>query len=225
KIPARFVSDSKKITPKAIKKYMDAFESEALRQFNENRQRFGDFYKMYNNELSTMELKDYMPSYEFLEEVLDDFEIPSNVYHHDLIGRVVKAFLGRLYDMEDKFMITDLGEIGKSEYLNDLQKIFYKSLQDLINIRVQKAFAIEGINPDTDKKFASQEEQQAYLQKLQQIEQEYSPESAVKALNKSYKSSGVKWAEATLEKDEEELNFRNIYSECLKNFLLSGTTS
>ena len=61
-IPARFVTSESRITDKAKRLFMDAFEREALYQFKENQERFGDYYKMYNNELSTVELREFLPS-------------------------------------------------------------------------------------------------------------------------------------------------------------------
>lgn len=224
-IPARFVTSESRITDKAKRLFMDAFEREALYQFKENQERFGDYYKMYNNELSTVELREFLPSLEELNDIFDQYEIPSNIYHHDLIGRVIRAFVGRFHDLEDKFLVTDLSEIGKNEYLQSIEDLFYESLKNLIEIQVQRGFAIEGIDPTTQQSFSSEEEQQAYLQMLQELEAKYSPESAVQALNKNFKSTGVKWATATLEKDEEMMSFKDFYSEGLKNFLLSGVVA
>lgn len=224
-LPARYFSKPSKLSNKIKEVFMDAFEDEALLQFRENIERFGDYYRMYDGELSTVELREFAPYLEQMgvTDLFDGYDIPSNVYHHDLIGRVIKAFVGKLSDMEDKFFITDLGEEGQSDFLKSLEGIYHDILSKLIQIAVQRGFAKEGIDPNSQQQFQSEEEQQQYLMMLQQKEEELSPDSAVKALKTSFKSAGAKWGEATLEKDEAELDFKAIYAELLKNFLLSGT--
>lgn len=224
-LPARYFSKPSKISDKVKEVFMDSFEEEALVQFQENIDRFGDYYRMYDGELSTVELREFAPFMDKIgiADLFDRFDIPSNVYHHDLIGRVVKAFVGKLSDMEDKFFITDLGEEAKNDFLQALEDTYHESLKGLIQIAIKRGFAKAGINPDENQQFKSEEERQQFLAMLQEKEAELSPKSAVKALKTSFKSVGAQWGEATLEKDEADLEFKSIYSELLKNFLLSGT--
>lgn len=224
-VPARFITGEEKLTDKVKETYLNSFEEEAMRQYKENKEKFGDFYRMYDNELSTIELRDFAPVLSEMQGVFEKYDIPSNIYHYDLIGRVIKAFVGKLADMEDKFIITDLGEHGKNEYLQSVEDLFFDSLKGFVDIAVQRGMAKEGIDPNTAQQFESEEQQQQYMQMLQEIEQKYSPQSALEALNKGFKSTPVKWASATLEKDKEMLNFKDIYRDCIKNFLLSGTCS
>lgn len=222
-LPARFITHANKVNDKLKMTYMDAFEQEALIQFEDNIRRFGDFYRMYNQELSTVSLKDFAPHIpKELVRILDKHGLPSNIHHYDLIGRVIKAFVGKLSDMEDKFVVTDVSELGKSDFLMNIEKSFMDVLRNMIQLSVQQAFLEQGINPNTQQQFQSEEEQQAFMQQMQQIEAEATPEALSKALKTSFKSVGVKWGEATLEKDEIEMDFKHIYAMCLKNFLLSG---
>lgn len=224
-IPARVFPKPHKLKDEKFRqKYMDAFEEEAIKQVDLNIHKYNDFYRMVDGELTYVELKDYAPSLEFAQDILDseEVDIPSHIYHYDIIGRIINAFVGKLADLEDKFFATDTGEIAENEFLMELKKLLDKGLDNIVQQAMQYGMFKNGINPETDMKFESEEEAAEFQAKMQQIQQEFVPPSAIDGLKKRFKTAGVTWAEATLERDGERMNLREKYQELFKHFLLTG---
>lgn len=225
RIPPRVFPNPKKLEDKKFRKsYMDAFEVKGLRQVEENIAKYNDFYRMVDGDLTYIELKDYAPSLEFVQDIfdIDDIDLPTNIYHYDLIGRIINAFVGKLTDLEDKFFVTDTGEIAENEFIKEIDKILQASLQDVVDRNMRIGMIKNGINPDTNLQFETEEEEQQYQQQMAQIQEEFVPREAIEDLKKSFKTTGAVWAEKTLERDEELLNFKEKYQELFKHFLLTG---
>ena len=90
-----------------------------------------------------------------------------------------------------------------------------------MNNRVQAGLAEKGLNPQ-GKKFESPQEQQQFIQRLEEEKRKLVPDDLDRSLKTSFKSKGRVWAEATLEKDREMFNLDYIKKEELKDKLISG---
>lgn len=216
--------NSKTINNKKFRQsVMDSFERIGLQSLRYNISNFDDFYRMYDGTLSKKELKLMMPQYEVINDLLNQAELPNEVVHHDIIGGVINTLAGKLSQMQDKFHVTDTGEVAESDFLEDKNNQIRESLKEIYETKVKLHFAKIGINPETQQQFSSQEEQQQYQQQIEQERRKVLSASKEKLMNTAnFKTSGQIWAEATLEKDKEELDFHSQYQKLFVDFLLSG---
>jgi hypothetical protein len=176
---------------------------------------------MVDNEISYQELTEVVPQMEQLEDLLDGVGIPSFIKHYDLMGLIIRAIVGKYIDLQDKFHVTDTGEVAENEFLRFKNEEINKVITDTINNRVQFGLAQKGLNPE-GKKFNSEQEQQQFMQQMEQEKRKLVPEDLERKTKTSFKSKGRVWGEATLEKDTEMFNLEYIKKEELKDKLISG---
>lgn len=199
---------------------MDSFEHIALIQFRENL-KFWDYYRMLDGKMSYQELKEVIPQLENIQQLLDGVGIPSFLKHYDILGVIINSLVGKYLDIQDKFHVIDTGEIAQSEALRFKNELIWKALQDLIDAEVRLHMAKAGLKED-GQQFSSPEEQQAYMQQIEQQKAKYTPKDPEDAKKFTYKSIGIEWGEATLEKDKEAMNLGKMEKEEFKDYLLTG---
>ena len=125
--------------------------------------------------------------------------------------------------MQDKFHVTDTGEIAQSEFLrfqNDqIRKMLEGVLQNSINLRLAEA----GYDKDLNQ-FQSEEERQAYMAELQAAKEKFTPKDTLAASKKSFKTIGSTWGEATLDQDKERFNLNYLDKENFRHYCIAGRT-
>ena len=96
------------------KAVMDAFENIALKQLHENLS-FFDNYRVVSSKMTYQELSEVLPHLNGLQDLLDGVGIPSMLKHHDITSIVVNTIVDKYVDFQDKFHVTDIGEIAENE--------------------------------------------------------------------------------------------------------------
>ena len=199
---------------------LDGLERIAIEQFDDN-QRFVDYYRMVDGEMSFQELKEVIPQLSDTQDLLDGVGIPTFLKHYDLIGIIVNALVGILIDQKDIFHIIDTGEVAENEYLREKNESLKKLITHKIQAEINLALAEAGINPEKAD-FQSEEERAQYMQEMQNIIDESSSEDLQKTLNKSFKTVGTQWANATLDNDSEKYDLDKLDKDNFKDLLLTG---
>lgn len=199
---------------------LDSFEFEAIKQFKDNLQ-FIDLYRMVEGKLSYQELSEVAPHMKDIQSLLDGVGVPSFLRHYDIIGIVINAMVGYYNSMQGKFHVTDTGEVAENEFLRHKAKEYKKIMMDVIENTIQLGLAEAGF-VEAGKKFESPEEQQEYIAKLQQAREAFTPKDTVRDSDKSFKTVGMQWGEATLDRDKERFNFLKLERDELKDQLTSG---
>src|SRR5690606_3297145 len=151
-------------------------------------------------------------------------DMPTYLRHFDILGAIINALVGKFLAFQDKFHVTESGEVAENEFLDFKNQEISKMASEIISNAVKLGAAKQGINIDEGKQFETQEEQQQYQQQLQQIEQQFTPK-IVKMIEEfpNFKTLGIDWGEKLLERDSEILKFAEQYQELFKQYLLSGT--
>lgn len=204
---------------------LDGLESIASIQYEENLNRFQDFYDMYDGTLSHTELKEIAPQYEGLSDLLDDAEIPTNVRHWDRIGRIVNSLVGKLLDFQDKFHVTEVGHTAENDFLEHKNKEIRQLFTEAIEAKIKIGLAQKGLTEE-GQEFSSEEERQQYLAQLEQVKKSLISERLESlSKNATFKTSGIEWAETVLDRDKMNLNFNDLYTELFKHFLLTGVSA
>ncbi len=219
-LPPMHVDKKTKDSDKWQQAVMDSFEALATRQFKENME-FYDYYRMVDNDISYQELSEVIPQLSDLEELLDGVGIPTHIKHYDLIGLIIRAIVGKYIDIQNKFHVTDTGEVAENEFLRFKNEEINKVIQGVIENKVNTELAKQGINPQ-GQSFESEEEQQQYMQELEEQKRKLVPQDLDRDLKTTFKSKGRKWGEATIERDRELFDFSYLEKEELKDKLISG---
>ena len=202
------------------KAVLDSFEHIGLVQLRENL-KFYDYYRMVEGKMSYQSLAEVFPHMETLQDLLDGVGIPTFLKHYDIIGVIINALVGKYIDMQDKFHVTDTGEIAQNEFLRFKTEELQKTITEVIDNEVNLHLAKNGLNPE-GKQFQSQEEQQQFIQQLEQAKEQFTPKDTLRDGKKTFKTVGVQWGEATLDKDKEMFNLGRMEKNEFKDFLISG---
>jgi hypothetical protein len=220
-IPPTTVPKRVKESKQWQKAMLDAFENIAVIQFSENLE-FYDYYRMVDGELSYQDLSEVSPQYSEISDLLDGVGIPTFLKHYDIMGLIINTIVGKYVDLQSKFHLQDFGEVAENEYLRFRNEEITRALTEQLNLFVERKLAEEGFDSE-GKQFESEEEQQQYLQALEQRRAELTPKDLEKDINTSFKTSGVKWGEAVLDKDKIAFNLTNKFEKTeLKDKLISG---
>lgn len=204
------------------KAVLDSFEHIGITQFQEN-MKFWDYYRMIEGKMSYQELSDVIPHLDNLQDLLDGVGVPSFLKHYDILGIIINALTGMFVDMQDKFHIVDTSESAQSEFLRHRDQEFKKILGEIIENEVNIHLAENGMTPE-GKQFKSQEEQQQFMQQLEAARKSFIPKDTERDSKTTYKGTGVRWAEATLEKDRENTDFNMARMDKIefRDYLLTG---
>lgn len=225
------INTSNYITPLWVKKsvkeskdwqrsILDDFERIGVDQLNDN-YKFLDYYRMIDGDLSHQELSEVIPELENVQDLLDGVGIPTFLKHYDLIGIIINVLVGNYIEMQDLFHVTDTGEIANNDYLRKKDEMFKNFLKEKIDAEIELHLMNMGLDPNkTD--FKSEEEKQMYMQQLQKVVNEKTPKHIEQYLQKSFKTVGVKWGEATLEQDRERFQMDKLEREEFKDYLATG---
>jgi hypothetical protein len=219
-LPPMTVRKSVKESKKWQKAVMDAFQFIGREQFIEN-SKFWDYYRMVEGKMSYQELKHAVPHLEQLSDLLDGAGVPAFLKHYDLLGSIIRDIVGKFVDMQDKFHVIDTGEIAENEFLRYKNQEITKMLNDLIENEVNTYLATQGLTPE-GKQFSSPEEQQAFMQQVAAQKQALTPKDTLSDSKSTFKTIGMKWGEATLERDREKMSLNLLSKEELRDKLLTG---
>lgn len=199
---------------------LDSFEHEAVEQFRDNLQ-FVDLYRMVDGKLSYQELSEVAPHMKDIQSLLDGVGVPSFLRHYDIIGIVVNALVGYYDSFQPKFHVTDTGEVAENEFLRHKDEEIQGLLKGVIENTVDLHLANNGFSKE-GQKFESEEEQQQYIQQLNEAVAKYTPKNTERASKSSFKTLGMQWGEATMDRDTERFNISKIDRKNLKDQLTSG---
>lgn len=215
------VSAAKRKSKEYKKAVLDFMEREGYSQMLENMSKFQDYYEMYDGTLSRGELKDMFNLNDDLLNSTGAEVIPTWIRHYDIIGALIRAIVGKLIDQKQKFNVIEQGEEVENEFLDFKKGEIEELASNIIDNAVKIGLAKNGINPEEERQFNSPEEQQQYLQQLEQMKNSFVPKIAQKVKDfPNFKSLGVSWGETILDRDREELE--QEYIEMFKHWLLTG---
>ena len=218
-LPPQAIPDSKK-TQKWKESNLDILEQIGIRQLHKNIE-FVDYYKMIRGE---MVLSDYGLSdktQEFLD-LVSEVQISSNVRHYDFLGMIVNQIVGEYGKFKDNYIIDTRDPFSQNEYTRDKTEKVKAYATQLFDLELQKKLVEAGVDLDKQE-FQSEEEQQQYLQSLQQQKDALiAPEVIEKDMNKNWKTKAAEWAQKTLEQDRDRFEMDEMNNEEITDYLLTG---
>jgi hypothetical protein len=213
--------------PLSVKKKMpwqmamlDGYERIGLKQFQENLI-FNDYYRMIDGKMSYQELKEVIPQMDKFEDLMDGVGIPTFLKHYDIMGVIINALVGKLISFQNKYHITDIGEVSQNEFLRYKTEEIQKVLTAVIDNEVKMHLAESGLNPE-GRQFNSPEEQQQFMQQLEQEKAKLIPQETEESSKNTFKTIGTKFGEAVLEKDRLGFRLEKFEKNEFKDYLTTG---
>ena len=219
-LPNQFLPSSQK-KDNFKRKTMDALETIGLSQLSENIE-FRDFYKMTEG---TLVYSDYGLEEGILskiKELGDEVAIPTFVKHYDFIGIIVNQLVGEYLGMRDNFTVDSTDEVSENDFIRERTQRVQDYAKKSFDLELRKRLVEKGINPD-QQQFNSEEEQQQYLQQIEQEKNSLMTPSKIQMdMQKNWKTKAAEWAEHVLESDQERFYLDTMDAEEMKDFLLTG---
>lgn len=206
------------------KAVLDALESEALRQYQENLE-FKKYRDMISGKLVYTEVtnKDRDFIYDQMLQIkqeADNKEVPSYLRHWDLMYPILSIFSGEILLDEDKFRFDTTDEVSTNEYIREKTARLSKYSELKFKEELNKIMLLQGITPNNNPQ--SEEEQQRQQQVQQDIIDKFFPATIQSDMSKNWKTSAAQWAEKTWERDFERFRIKNLKYLEVKDYLTTG---
>lgn len=211
---------TKNKTREWFKATMDALEDIGLKQMDEN-QKYKDFYRMKDGKLSYMEIKDLIPYMKDIQAIMDKIELPSYLKHYDIIGTIVNAFCGWFDNISDKYNVVGLDETEMNQYTFVKENLLHRYIQEVFDKTLEQELLKRGLDVNYNN-FTSEEERQAYVERVQQEKVSMTPPEIEKFMNTKWRSAEVMWGSHTLESDRGRFYMDEIDKENFIDYLLTG---
>lgn len=219
-LPNQVLPDSKK-KEDFKRKTMDALESIGLTQRAENAD-FRDFYKMVEGKLV---YSDYGLDEGILKQIRDigdEVAIPTFVKHYDFIGIITNQLVGEYLSQRDDFKIDSIDSISENEFIRERTERVRQFAAKTFDLELKRLLAMRGVDP-TKGDFQSQEEQQQFLQFIEQQKNELIDPSQIELdMQKNWKTKAAEWAEHVIEADQERFYMDTLDENEMKDYLLTG---
>lgn len=201
---------------------MDVLERIGVRQVRDNL-KFKDFYRMIEGKMAFSELSETFPQFRELEKAFKDMDLPANIKHYDLTGRLINLLSGEVIQNTDKFTVVTNDEISENEYVREKTDLLQKYVSETFEKELQIRLLRMGVNPNpSELEFENEEEMNAYAQEIEKIRKEKTPEEIERYMNKTWKVAAVEWAEHTLEQDSNRFYFEEKDRNEFVDFLATG---
>lgn len=204
------------------KKYvMDTLENIGLKQIRENRV-FADYRKMQQGRLVYSDFDETQTDLRGIAAARNTQKLPTFLKHYDLIGRIINLLAGEFNKQRDTINIVSTDIFSTSEFLREKDSRIRKFTEEYFNKIIEIGLIEKGIDPNKND-FKSDEERQAYLQKLQaERDAIIPPEEIEEDLQKNFKTAIVEWAEKTMESNYIKFSLDMLDTEELINYLATG---
>lgn len=222
-LPVQTLPKNKK-TDAWLKTTMDFLYNEAVKQKRQNlvfskvrRMTEGDFvYESVDIEKTL-----FGDEAQQLKKITNDAPLPTHLKHFDFLGIMVNAIKSVFAELDDKYRVTSIDEYFTNDYIRARTENLHKYAEALFKAEVERMLLQNGLDPNRED-FASEEEQQAYLQELDAQVQKYSPEEFEKTLSKNFKVLATDWANNVLQRDKEKSHLDTEDRDRLMDYILTG---
>ena len=200
---------------------LDRLESISTSQLVDN-EPLNDFYKMVNAEMiySDYGLDGFSKG---VINLMNEAEMPTNAKHYDFLGVIVNQACSDWITSKAGMHIDNTDEFSQNDFLRELDTKKLDYITNNFDLEIKRRMLERGYNLSEEKKFETEEEQQAYAQEIQlQKDQLINPEDSQKTLQKNWKSVATAWAEKVIETDSDRFGLEMMSREEMKDRILTG---
>lgn len=220
-LPNQVVSYKRKKNDKLAKDTVDTLERIASKQLREDAH-LNDYYKMFEGRLVWADYSgEDLKTLEGIQQLMvDDTVIPSFVKHYDLIGVITNQLVGEWLSNKEDFIVDCVDEYTKNEFLRERENRLNEYTRSSFDLEVKKRMAELGISEQGE--FQSEEEQQAYMQQIQEIQNSIKTPDEIEREMKSWKTQAVSWSNATMEQDYVRYSMEDLDRTEMTDYVLTG---
>lgn len=199
---------------------MDRLEEIGMRQIRKNFI-FNDFYAMVEGDLSYIDYGETPDLLEKVQATTEKLGLPHYIQHYDLIGRVANYLASKYNDIKEKYRVDFLDPISENEYDREINNRVFNFAVQYFQLELQAQLLKNGLYPDEE--FETEEEQQQYLQYLEQEQQKlHTPPEIKNAMDTEWRPAIVNWVEKTLKRDNEEYRSNSTTNKYFLDKFLTG---
>lgn len=220
-LPEQTLSDKQK-TDTWKKSVMDRLESIAMSQISKNIE-FRDYYKMVEGRLVYSDFESPPEIVKDIVSLREEMDLPTYIKHYDLIGLIANQLAGELDNNKDKLRVDSTDEFSENEYIRSKTEMLNQYQRAKFESEIKRGLAMKGIDPDSKQEFESEEQQQQYLQFIQEESNKIvSPEEIERNLSKNFKVKAAEWGEKTLEADRINFGINHLEEQEFIDYFLTG---
>ena len=220
-LPNQAVNYHRKKNDKLAKKTADTLERIGRAQIRNNA-KLNDYYRMAEGKLVWADYSDEeysdIPGLKGL--VAPNVEIPTFVKHYDLIGPITNQKVGEWLSNKDDFSVDCSDTYTDNELLRERTRMYEEYVQQQFELEVKYVLAERGFSERTE--FQNEEEQQQYMQQLQEIRDSIKTPAQIEREAKTYKTQAVHWANSVMENDYIRFDMEEIDREEMRDYALTG---
>lgn len=225
------IKEKYKNNKKWAKDCMDSLEAIGRQQFYNNL-RFVENYEMIRGRFIFSHYIDREDYGDMIAQLTKEFELPSHLRHYDIISQVVNTLSGEYQKRPDIFRVKAYDEYAQNNYLRTKTDLLQKWMHEELNTYIDIRLAEEGYD-ENKSDFASEEEQQAYLQKIDERRKELTPPEIQKYMDTKWMDISEQWGMHQLEWDKQRFNLPEkekiefedmlVADRCFRHFFLTAT--
>lgn len=232
-LPSQMLTYKEKVRSKKkwVRDCIDSLETLGRRQYYDNL-RFLENYQMLNGQFIAHHYFEEEGYQDMITALTREFELPSNLRHYDIIGKMVNNLTERLAEFPDIFRVQEFFEEDQTnEYVRTQSDLMHQSVKAEINREIQIRMAQEGLDPNKQD-FANEQEAMQYRQEIQQMQQALTPPQIDKYMKTEWQSQGEIWGMHQLTIDRERFNwtemerreFRDmiVTDRCFRHYYFTG---
>lgn len=220
-IPNQVVDKVRKKNDKLAIATVDVLESIAMKQLRDNKV-LEDYYKMLDGKLVWADYSDEdLNTLDTIKGLIaDDVNIPSFVKHYDLIGIIVNQLVGEWLESQDDYNIDCTDNYTENEFLRERKRRLEQFVMERFQVEVMRVMAEQGFNEQTE--FESEEEQQAYLQQIEEIKNSIKTPEQIEKDMRTWKTEAVSWANSVIENDAIRFRMESLIRTEMTDYCLTG---
>ncbi len=169
---------------------------------------------------------------DIVDAMTQDFEMPSTLRHHDIISQAVNVLSGEYQKRPDNFKVKGYDDGTTNAFLRKKTELLLDYVIQEIQKEIEPKLIAEGWDPNKQD-FTSEEEQQQYMQQMDQRKQALTPPEIETYMSQNFQTIAELWGQHRLEmnknrynlneKEKKEFEDMLIADRCFRHFFLKGT--
>lgn len=222
-LPNQIVDYTRKKNDKLAKETTDVLERIARVQLRENKS-LNDYYKMFEGRLVWADYSNEdLSLLDDINNLLVDtsIKVPSFVKHYDILGIISNQVVGEWLSSRDDYYLDWVNDgISDNEYLRERSRRLEETVMQSFELEFKLLMAERGFAEQTE--FESQEEQQAYIQQLEQLRDEIKTPEQIEKEMRGWRTQAVNWGNAVLQQDNFRFRMEELDREETTDYVLTG---
>lgn len=220
-LPIQTLPDSMK-GPKWRRKVMDRMESIAISQIARNAE-FRDYYKMVEGRLVYSDFEAPPEIVKDIAAIREEMDLPTYIKHYDLIGLIANQLAGELDSNKDKLRVDSTDEFSRNDYIRAKTEKVNEYQKAKFDFEIKRGLAMKGIDPNSKQQFNNEQEQQQYMQFIQEESNKIvNPQQIERELSKNFKVKAAEWGEKTIESDSIHFGMNAMEEQEFIDYFLTG---